>query len=213
VDELRVYAELGNIFGFGAGLGLGIEAEHLIGELRVKGWFEQRLLGREYVPSYFNSRYEHDRIRSTSVTLADGSEVEAINAKRNELYLRDEVELGSYLGMELRLTRHYRLRWSLEHSWNRHNSGWFEFDIRVTDPELPFQLRYVFDQVNMNGIGDIFGGPDENALHSLEAAYLVGKHLLLGFRFRQSFEPIENLGRTFSHRKRTRIEPAIIFRL
>jgi len=213
IDELTAYAELGNIFGFGSGLGLGVEGVDRRGNWRIKGWLEQRLLGREYVPSYFNSIYERDRLRSTTVTLADGTEVDAINTKRNRLYRRDEVEFGSYLGMEVRYTRHYRVRWSLEHSWTRDQSGWFEFDIRISDPDLPFQLRYVFDQVNMDGLGDILNGPPENALHRLELAYLIRKHILVGFRFRQSFDTIENLGRTVGHRKQTHIEPAIIIRV
>ena len=212
-SKLEAYAELGNIIGFGSGLGLGILAEKEKDQLSWKGWLEQRLLGKEYVPSYFNSRYEADRIRTTTVTLADGSEMEALQSKRNLLRTRDEMEFGSFLGMEFRFSKYYRLRWSLEQSWTRKGSGWFQLDFRITEPSLPFQIRYVFDRVNMDGLGDIIYGPSENSLIRLELAYLFKEHMLVGFRYRQSFERTEHLGQIIGRRKRTRIEPALIIRL
>jgi hypothetical protein len=44
-------------------------------------------------------------------------------------------------------------------------------------------------------------------------AYLFKKHLLMGFRYRQSFENIESLGGIVGQKKRTRIEPALIIRI
>ena len=212
-DQVEAYAEMGNILGFGSGLGIGIQADKKRDHIEWKGWFEQRLLGREYLPSYFNSRYEVDRIRKTTVTLADDSQIEAIQTKRSLLRDRDKVEFGSFGGMEIRFTRHYRLRWSLEHSWSRKGSGWFEIDFRVTDPTLPFQFRFVFDRVNMDSLNDIIFGANENGLVRMEMAYLFKKHLLMGFRYRQSFENIESLGGIVGQKKRTRIEPALIIHI
>jgi hypothetical protein len=65
----------------------------------------------------------------------------------------------------------------------------------------------------MNGIGDIFGGDSEDGLHRLEFAWQAGRWVLLGFRYRQSFETIERLGRNIGQRKESRIEPAIIIRI
>ncbi|NNF04286.1 MAG: hypothetical protein HKN17_07450 [Rhodothermales bacterium] len=214
VDELTVFGEIGSILGFGVGLGVGLEMDHRFDDRwRVRAWVEQQLLGQEYVPSYFNSRYERDRIRTTTVTLADSSEVDAIQTKRNQLYARDEVDLGSYVSMEYRYRNDYRLRWSLQHSWTREESGWFELDFRIRDPNLPFEIRYVFDRVNMNGIGDILGGDSADALHRVEFAYQVGDYILLGFRYRQSFEQVERLGRRVGTDKSSRIEPAVIIRI
>jgi len=214
VDELLVFGELGSILGFGIGMGVGLEADHRFDDRwRVRGWFEQQVLGQEYVPSYFNSRYERDRIRSTSVTLSDTSDVDAIQTKRNELYSRDEVDLGSFVSMEVRFTNNYRLRWSLQHSWTREESGWFELDFRISDPELPFEIRYVFDRVNMNGLGDITGGDSQDGLHRVEFAWQVGQYILLGFRYKQSFERIERFGRQVGQDKSARIEPAVIIRI
>ncbi len=213
LDLFEGYAELGNIFGLGSGLGLGLKAESKIKETRVAAWFEQRLLGREYLPSYFNSRYEVDRFKTTSVTLANGEEYEAINTKRNALKSRDKVEWGSYIGMEFRFKSKYRLKWSLEHSWSRKQSGWFKIDFLVADPNLPFQFRWVFDRVNMNSLNDIFYGADTDGLLRLEVAYLIKKHLLIGFQYRESFESVENLGKRIGQKKRISIQPSIIIRL
>ena len=213
LDSFEGYVELANIFGFGSGLGLGLEAEHQFPSMRVKSWFEQRLLGREYVPGYFNSRYEFDRIGTTKVTLANGIEYEAVNSKRNQLKSRDRVELGSFLGMEFRFKSKYRLKWSLENSWSRKGSGWFEIDFLVADPDLPFQFRYIFDRVNMGSFNDILYGPKENGLLRLEVAYMVKNHLLIGFQYRESFESVESLGRRIGQKKRISIQPSIIIRM
>ncbi len=213
LDNLFLYAELGNIFGFGSGLGIGARGVHEKENMRIRGWVEQRILGEGFFPSYFNSRYERDRLRSLSVTLADDTDHIAFTSKRNLLHARDRLEFGSYIGMDLRLSKYYRIRWSLEHSWNRAESGWFELDVRVSDPELPFQVRWVFDRVNMNSLNDIVNGPSENGLTRLEAAYQYRKYILVGFRYRQSFETVRVLGRIEGQEKRSRVEPAIIIRL
>jgi hypothetical protein len=213
LDDLLAYGELGHILGYGSGLGLGIQAEHKIRGVHLKGWIEQRLLGRKYIPSYFNSRYERDRFEPVVVTLADGAELEAVNTKRNELYSRDAVELGSYVGIDVRFTRYYRLRCTFEHSWTRGESGWFEFEFRARDPDESLQVRYVFDRVTMGSLGEVLTGPARNGLTRVEIAYLVREHLLIGFRYRQSYEAIEHLGRSLGSRRRAQIEPAVIIRL
>ena len=214
LDKFEGYAELANIFGFGSGLGLGLNAEHKIKkDIRVKGWFEQRLLGREYVPGYFNSRYEYDRIGTSHVTLADGVEYEAVNSKRNQLKSRERVEIGSYIGMEIRYKSSYRFKWSLENSWSRKESGWFQIDFLITDPDFPFQIRYIFDRVNMESLNDILYGPNKNGLLRFEVAYMIKNHLLIGFRYKESFESVESLGRRVGQKKRISIQPSIIVRM
>lgn len=213
LDHLEGYAELSNIFGFGSGLGVGIEARHQLKNTRINAWFEQRILGNEYVPSYFNSRYEVERLTTSTVTLANGIEYEVVNSKRNRLKSRDKLEFGSFIAMEFRFKAKYRLKWSLENSWSRKESGWFEIDFLVADPDLPFQFRYVFDRINMNSLNDILYGPNSNGLLRLELAYKFREHVLLGFSYRQSFESVEKFGRPIGHRKRTSIQPSIILRL
>lgn len=213
LDLFEAYAELGNIFSLGSGLGLGLKAVHKFTNTRVSARLEQRLLGPEYLPSYFNSRYEYDRLSTTSVTLADGSEHDAVNSKRNELKGRTRTEFGSYIGMEFRFKSKYRLGWSLEHSWSRGDSGWFEIDFLVADPELPFQFRWVFDRVKLNSLNDILYGADANGLLRLEIAYKFKEHLLAGFRYQESFENVERLGKRIGQKKRISIQPSFIIRL
>jgi len=212
-EKLEVFSEWGAILGKGMGISVGSRAEWQRGPWRLKGWTEQRVLGPNYVPSYFNSRYEIDRFRTASVTLEDGTSIDAVNTKRNRLYENDGINLGGYMGMEIRYKRIYRVRWSLENSYTQKGRGWFELDVRVTDPELPFQVRWVFDRVNMDSLNDIIAGKSEDALIRLELAYKLKNFLLVGFRYRQSFDTIESLGRRIGRKKTSRIEPAIILRL
>ena len=71
----------------------------------------------------------------------------------------------------------------------------------------------MFDRVNVGQLEDIWGGDSGDGILRLELAYAFWEKLMLGFRFRQSFEPVERLGRIVGQDKRTRIEPNIVIRL
>ena len=65
----------------------------------------------------------------------------------------------------------------------------------------------------MESLNDILYGPNKNGLLRLEVAYMIKNHLLIGFRYKESFESVESLGRRVGQKKRISIQPSIIVRM
>jgi hypothetical protein len=212
-DDLLVYGELAKISGHGTGLSLGLKGVKKQGDIEMEGMLEQRLIGKEYLPNYFNSLYPAERVRTTSIDLGDGTSIPAFQSKRNLLAGQNETLIGTFIAFEAEVRGKYRFRTSFEEIWNKSNGGWFHMDVRVRDPALPYQVRFMFDRVNVGQLEDIWSGDSGDGILRLELAYAFWEKLMLGFRFRQSFEPVERLGRIVGQDKRTRIEPNIVIRL
>ncbi len=212
-DDLLVYSELAKISGHGTGLSLGLKGVKKHGDILMEALLEQRLIGKEYLPNYFNSLYRAERVQTTSIDLGDGTTIPAFQSKRNLLAGQNETLVGTFIAFEAEVRGKYRFRTSFEEIWNKAKGGWFHMDIRVRDPALPYQVRFMFDRVNVGQLEDIWGGDSGDGILRLELAYAFWEKLLLGFRFRQSFEPVERLGRIVGQDKRTRIEPNIVIRL
>jgi hypothetical protein len=210
-ERLLAYAELAKIIGFGSGLAVGLNGTRAQEDLRMEGWFEMRLIGKRYIPNYFNSLYEIERVQSAGVS--DELGLTAFNSKRNALAGQDKVQFGTFIAFEASQRRRYRIRASFEEVWNKENGGWFHIDFRLRDRNLPYELRFMFDRINVGGLEDIWSGPSRNGIVRLELAYQFWEKLLLGFRIRQSFEPVEELGRLVGQTKQTRIEPNVVLRL
>ncbi|NNE69682.1 MAG: hypothetical protein HKN29_04880 [Rhodothermales bacterium] len=212
-DELIAYTELAKILGHGSGLSVGLNGTRLRKGILVETWLEQRLIGKEYLPNYFNSLYEAERIQTTEIDLGDGTTIPGFQTKRNRLAGQNKTLIGTFIAVEAEVKGKYRFRTSFEEIWNQPKGGWFHIDVRVRDPALPYEVRLMFDRVNVGQLEDIWSGPSGNGILRLDLAYAFWEQVLLGFRFRQSFEPVERLGRIVGQNKRTRIEPNFVIRL
>ena len=208
------YAGLSKIFNYGSGLGVGLQGTwNLPEDLRLQMQLEQRLLGKRYLPNYFNPLYEAARLQQVGIPVEDGDDLDGLNSKRNSLNAQTKVRFGSYVTMAWRWKRIFRLRWSFEHSWNLKDSGWFHFDTRIQSPEVPVYLRLRFDNVKTTSLQDIaISGNNLNFLR-FETAFRVMSMLMLGIAVRNSFEPEFREGIPVGLKKRRRIEPKFVFTL
>lgn len=207
------YGELSKIFGHGMGIGAGFSGKWLLPEdLRLELQFEQRFMGKEYIPNYFNSVYEALRLQSLGIPVDGADEdIEALNTRRNILTSQDKGRFGSYFTMAWRYKRMWKFRWSFENSWNVKDSGWIHVDIRVKSPELPVYLRLRFDQLKTASLEDLAITGNNLNFFRLETAVRVMRMLMLGFGVRNSFEPDFHDGVPVGLKKRRRIEPKFVF--
>jgi hypothetical protein len=212
-DEWIGYTTVTKMLDHGWGFGVGTEFRRELGTGRLETQFEQRVSFGEYMPSYFNALYEVDRLRDFSVTLEDGTHLDAANGKRNLLTDRSGTELGSFVSFAYTYRRVVRLKTSFEHAWNRSVSGWFRLDVRFRHPDLLYVGRFSWDVVNVGSFEDITGGLSQNTLLRVAFAYRFWEHLLLGAHVRQSFEPTQSNGRIVGQSKRTRFEPYLAVRI
>lgn len=205
------YAELSKIFGHGSGLGVGFSGVwHLPDSWRLETQLEQRLMGKSFIPNYFNSLYEVTRLQQFGIPVENGDDINAINSKRNTLTAQDRVRFGSFVTMAWRWKRTFRFRWSFEHAWNLKDSGWFHFDLRLKSPEIPVYLRLTFDQLKTQSLQDVtITGNNLNFLR-FESAIKVLSMLMVGLGVRNSYEPTYENGLPVGARKRRRFEPKFI---
>ncbi|MFT5142060.1 MAG: hypothetical protein ACI84D_000671 [Thalassolituus oleivorans] len=213
LDELLVYSSLSKIMGFGSGLSLGLNGRTRKGDVQMAGWLEARVSGKQYLPNYFNALYELERAEGASIDLGEGTTLPAFQTKRNKLAGQDDTLLGTFIAFEASVRGRYRLRTSFDETWNKASAGWFHIDFRLRDRALPYEVRFMFDRINVGGVKDIWSGDSKDGFLRIDFAHVVWKNVLLGFRFRQSFEPVERLGRIVGHAKQTRIGPNFGIRL
>ena len=208
-----VYGELSKIINHGSGIGIGMRGRWNFPDkkARIEGQFEQRIMGKSYLPSYFNSLYEVARLEKISIPVETLEEdLAASNSQRNILTSLDKVRYGSYISFGWRWNRTVRFRTSYQHSWNLKNSGWWHVDARVRSADLPFFLRLTFDVLERQSIMDVTDTGDKLSSFRVEVAYRVYKPLLIGFGFRNSFEPEFQNGTPIGLSKRQRIEPKFV---
>ncbi len=212
-EELLAYTTFTKMMGYGSGLSFGLRGTRNLENGRLEGWLEQRILGKEYLPSYFDALYELERIREGSISDAGvefGDDVLILQSKRNRLAGIDDVRLGSHMAFSWRSRPTWRVQAHYDHIWNQAESGWLHVDVRARAPDLPYQIRFIFDRVNVGALDDIFSGPGRDMLLRLELAYQVWDYVMLGFKFKQSFESFEQGGRIVGQRKRTRVQPNFV---
>ena len=206
------YAELSKIFNYGSGLGVGFQGTwNLPDDLRFQVQVEQRVMGKRYMPNYFNPLFEATRLQNVGIPMEGGDDLDGLNSKRNLLNAQDKVRFGSYVTMAWRWKRVMRLRWSFENAWNLKDSGWFHFDIRVQSPDLPFMLRLRFDDLKTASLQDVTVSGDNLNFFRFETAFRVTSMLMLGIGVKNSYEPEFQQGVPVGLKKRRRIEPKFVF--
>ncbi len=211
-SEGLTYAEVSKIFGHGMGIGAGFSGKwQLPDDLRVEVQLEQRFMGKNFIPNYFNSLYEALRLQTLGIPVDGGDDIEALNTQRNILASQTDRRFGSFVTMAWRWQRAWRFRWSYEHSWNVKDSGWFHFDIRVKSPEFPVYLRLRFDQLKTTSLEDLATTGNNLNFFRLETAIRVVSMLMVGIGIRNSYEPDFREGVPIGLKKRRRIEPKFVF--
>ena len=205
------YGEISKILGHGMGIGAGFSGRwELPDDLRLELQLEQRFMGKQFIPNYFNSVYEALRLQTIGIPVDGEDDVEALNTRRNILTAQTKRRFGSFVTMAWRWKRGVRFRWSFEHAWNVKKSGWFHFDVRIKSPESPIYLRLRFDQLNNTSLDDLAVTGNNLNFFRLETAVRVASVLMLGFGVRNSFEPDFHEGIPVGLKKRRRIEPKFI---
>jgi hypothetical protein len=206
-SQTLAYLELAQILNYGRGVSVGVLGDwKLENNLRFSAQLEQRLLGKQYLASYFNTLYEVERYRRVGLD-ADGETVDALNTKQNLLLSYDQARLASYLSMSWRFERALQFTWSYEYVWNQDNNGWFHLDARVKSKDLPFYMRISYDQVRVETRQAQTNTGRNITLLRFDGAYQFFKYLMLGFGFRHSYEPVFDRGIPSGLRRRQRVEP------
>ncbi|MEM1126914.1 MAG: hypothetical protein AAGI71_09710 [Bacteroidota bacterium] len=204
------YVEASKIINYGVGLGVGVEGTRRFdGGHRLQGRVAQHVLGARFLPSYFGPVYEIERLRALRIPLGSGEPIDVLDSKRNVLAGQTGIRWQSHLSGQWHYNRMLRVIGSYEHIWNQPYSGWFHLDARLRSPRLPVYLRFIYDRLNVGAFNELTDVEEENTLVRLGFAYKVIRFALLGFDYRQSFEPRFEEGLLVGRARRQRIEPYV----
>jgi hypothetical protein len=166
-------------------------------------------LGSQFLPDYFNSSFESQRIRSVSLTVNDRLEGGAVNTRRNELAGRTSSALGHKLQVEAELDDIFETTVGYETIWGEANTGRFHLDLEVYPSTLPVAVTLGYDRFNLQSLSNLLAVSRDNSLYRLGVAYEVIDPLRLGVEVSQHFEPVYRGGRVVDQRKQNRVEPYV----
>lgn len=198
----------------GIGASLGIRGTSVVGPLEVRGQYEQLFLGSEFLPNYFGSTYEAQRIRSVALPMGEGQDaVDAVDTKRNRLLGRKNTAYGYLMrvGVDYRETVETTIGYQT--ILGEEEGDEFTFDFRLFSSQVPFTLRLGYDRFNIDRWADIFVPTRDDALYRLGVAYQIIPPLRLGVEVRQTYEPVYREGRTVGRTKQNRFSPFLQFTL
>ena len=203
------FAEVGKIIDYGAGATLGARGKTDVSAVELQAQYAQRFLGSQFLPDYFNSSFESQRIRSVSLSVNDRLEGGAVNTRRNELAGRTSSALGHKLHVEAELDDVFETTVGYETIWGEANTGRFHLDLEVYPSTLPVAVTLGYDRFNLQSLSNLLAVSRNNSLYRLGVAYEVIDPLRLGVEVRQNFEPVYRGGRVVDQRKQNRVEPYV----
>lgn len=209
VVTIATYAEGGKIIEYGVGATLGARGRVEVGGVRVQGQYAQRFLGKEFLPDYFNSSFEAQRIRSVSLPVNEDIDGEAVNTRRNELAGRTTSALGHQIQVGAEVEDVFETTVSYETIWEELNAGRFHLDLEVYAPVLPVFVRLGYDRFDLQSLSNLLDVSRDNSLYQFGLAYEVIEPLRLGVELSQTFEPVYQGGRVVGQEKQNRVEPYV----
>jgi hypothetical protein len=193
-----LYYDFAQIANYGHGSTIGINMNFSgMGILNMRGKYEYRINGANYIPAYFNALYEHDRFNFLS-RLSKSDTLSHIAA--NQGYFGEFIMsiLNTFY-----IIAGYQAPSDIE------NQGILHAELQL--PEVTgIVVRGMFDKTR---IGRVFI-LDDNSILSAEIGYKPVKYLLVSMLYQRTFSnrnPDGSLRADGSFEKQDRVEPKISF--
>lgn len=207
--SLVTFAEAAKIVDYGVGATLGVQGASAFGDVRLGAQYEQRFLGKAFLPDYFGPTYEAERIRTVALPAEGDASLEAVNTRRNELAGRDRPALGFKVEVEGDYADAFEATVGYATIWGTPGSARFHLDLQLHAQRVPVSVRLGYDRFAMESLRDVLVRSRTDALYRLGVAYQIVAPLRVGVEMRQTYEPIFLNGRAAAQRKQSRIEPFV----
>lgn len=211
--SVQSFVEASKILDYGIGASLGLRAATEIGPLHVHGRYVQLILGSEFLPDYFDSTYEVQRIRGVSLPEDQAPSGTVVNTKRNELLARQTSAFGYQTRISVDYDDTFESSIGYRTILGEEGSDEFTFDFRLHSAKVPVTLRLGYDRFGIDRWSDVFVPSREDALYRVGAAYQIISLVRLGVDVRQSYEPAYRGGREVGRTKQNRFVPFVQFTL
>ncbi|HAD80883.1 MAG: hypothetical protein A2509_05650 [Candidatus Edwardsbacteria bacterium RIFOXYD12_FULL_50_11] len=179
----QLYYDFAKIKNYGSGNVVGISADlKFPGEiLTLSSKLEQRFLGAEYLPQYFDRFYEVERYQFGALPPRKVLLLNYLTESRNGTY----GELAATLVGRLTILGSYQAIHKVPYSGMLH----FGTDLSKLIPNNKMEIRAAYDQKGINGAKDLFTN-NENTLVTVEGGYQVYSHVMLYLTYLKTYEKI-----------------------
>lgn len=206
---VATFAEAGKIIGYGLGATLGAQGRTSVGRVDLQVQYAQRFLGKKFLPDYFNSSFEAQRLRSVSLPVSDDLALGGVNTRRNELAGRTSAAGGYQLKVDAEMEDVFETTVGYETILGKMDAGQFQLDLEVHTPSLPVSVRVGYDRFNLESLSNLLTVSRDNSLYRFGLAYEIIEPLRLGVELSQTFDPVYREGRLVGQEKQNRVEPYI----
>jgi hypothetical protein len=183
------YAKIAN-YGHGTSVGINLTLNGM-GLLTLKGKYEYRFNGDEYIPAYFNALYELDRFSSSRGSKSDT--LQYIKANR-----------GYYGELMISILNTINILGAYQAPAPNDNEGVMHAELRL--PKMAgIVIRGAFDKTN---IGRVF--VPEHTILSAEIGYMPVQYLLVSMLYQRTFSDRDANGNPLGYFvKQDRVEPKV----
>lgn len=204
-SELTVYLDYAKIVNFGSGIATGVKFDFdLSSVIRITSRFERRFNQSRYVPAYFNSLHEINRLQIDSTT-------NTFTSKAKSLSDFTDATKGWYGDLLIRVFDLFDIYGSYQRIDELPKSGILNLRAAIEPEEAPFVLRAGYDKINIQNEKDVFTLDDRSYLFA-ETGYKPYPFLLLSLYYSWTFTPVRGSDdRIISFEPQRRIEPRISF--
>jgi hypothetical protein len=189
------FAQISN-YGHGSSIGLNMNFSGM-GILNIRGKYEYRINGANYIPAYFNAFYEYDRFNYTN-RLSKSDTLWQVAANR-----------GYFGEIIVSILNTFYIIAGYQAPAEIQNQGILHAELRL--PEIAgIVVRGAFDKAR---IGRVFI-LDDNSILGAEIGYKPVKYLLMSMLYQQTFSnrnPDGSLRTDGSFIKQDRVEPKVSF--
>lgn len=187
-------------FGTGQYLGVAFDLSSIVGNSELHAKFERRLLGKEYVPSFFDPFYEVQRYQK------DG------NLHKTDMLLGMQDEVKGWFGELWGKVMDDKIRLLGMYSYydNAALGGSLHFALDAPDVVPVFAMHATYDKMQIETIGDVFT-LDYRSLARAGIGYKINPYLILYMDYIWTFEETAPGSGVFQPQER--FEPKLVLAL
>ena len=204
VFNTTLYADYAKILEHGNGTAVGIKAgiPNVLGMLAVYAKLEKRFLNDEFLPNYFNTLYEFERIEG-NYHYSDSSPFLSKAQALKNIPKTEGIfgELAGHILGKIRLAGNY------QHLNGHKYSGILHLEARSLDLIPGVRLLYAYDKVGIETFTDV-RTLDYHSVATAEIGYRTYKFIYIALQYRWNFIFDEE---TNSYKPQERFQPKISF--
>jgi len=191
-----LYLDHAQIVHYGYGTSIGISANYSgLGFVNLKGKYEVRFNGVQYLPAYFNAMYEYDRFNPVT-KMSKSDTLQYVAASR-----------GYYEEIAIIVLNTFNFIAGYQAPFSNDNQGVIHAELQM--PEIAgILIRGSYDKTRVGRLMTL----NNNSILSAEIGYKPVKYLMISTLYQRTFSDRDDKGMQLDHFvSQDRVEPKISF--